>query len=550
MNRKSLICFLLFTLLLCCFSCGESTPIDTEEAKAPATEINAEYKILYEPKYYTHASSIRKTIKELTGSSLEMTSDKDEAQSTHEILIGNTGRAESDAFISELADFEYGVKVVKEDGKVKIVIAGKKADYTADAVSIFLTDYMPTDSSSLALKTTETTKKENTEDKNKDTIMKAQPIQWEDDSQFSLNGGYARLLDMPDGRLAMAYSSGNAIMFSISSDDGKTWTESYKVAQISQTPLGQPASNANANAVVMANGDIMVAFRCHTPSNTAYTQFYSSIRFCISSDGGKTWSADKTVVENTYNGSKGTGFWEPHMIYVKDGRLAMYYANDCLGGDAKDYPFVKDSIYQHIIVHLYDEATGSFGAPIIASNGEVHNSRDGMPVVCKLSDGSYAMVIESSAYRSNYPFVIQILFSEDGIVWSEPKTVFSPSGNGHYAGAPYITCLEDGRIVISCQATEGSGSTLSSTIHNNSAMNVIISEKPITYADRDTITQKSFKKIFFNPFTSETENSFSIWPAMSVHNGKLYCVAQCGHNTSATSAKSMGLYIRIGNIKK
>ncbi len=548
--KKALICIILFTLLAFCSSCDESVPsVETTNTDNTAVEIGGDYKIIYEPKAYSHASSICNEIKELTGVTLEMTSDKDKAEAAHEILVGNTGRAESDAFISELESFEYGVKVIIEGDKVKIVIAGKKTDYTEAAVGIFLNDYLQSDSSSLSLKSTEATVKENSEDKNTDMIMQSQPIQWEGNSRLAIKGGYARLMDMPDGRLAMAYSSGNSIMFSISSDDGKTWKENYKVAKIDKTPLGQNASNANANAVVMANGDIMVAFRVHTATKNSYTQFYSSIRFCISQDGGKTWSADKTVVENTYNGSKLTGFWEPHMIYIKDGKLAIYYANDCIGGDAKGYPFVSKQTYQHIIVHLYDEATGTFGEPIIASNGEKHNSRDGMPVVCKLSDGTYAMVIESSAYRSKYPFVIQLLFSEDGKVWSEPKTVFSPKGNGHYAGAPYITCLEDGRIVISCQATEGSGSTLSSTKHNNSATNVIISEKPITYADRDTVEAKSFNKIFFDPFTTTQKNAFSLWAAMIVHNGKLYCVAQCGYNTSATSTQSTGLFIRIGNIK-
>jgi len=200
-------------------------------------------------------------------------------------------------------------------------------------------------------------------------------------------------------------------------------------------------------------------------------------------------------------------------------------------------------------MHIYDEQTGRFGAPIIASNGEKHNSRDGMPVVCKLSDGSYAMVIESSVMRGRYSFIIQMMLSEDGISWSDPITVFSPTAVDNYAGAPYIVCLEDGRIVISCQATQGSGTSNSNNNVHNSTMNVIVSEKPVTYADKDTLKEKNFKKVLFNPLVSTIKNSYAIWPAMLVHNGKLICIADCGSNTSATVSSSRGIYIRIGSVK-
>ncbi len=549
MKRRTLICILLALLMIFGVSCSKGDTADTEKTDNVPVEISAEYKIVHESKAYKEASLVRTALKKLLGKTPDMTSDGTEPAQAYEILIGDTGRAESNAFLAELPDYSYGVKIEAKEGSVKIILAGKKTDYLLDAAKLLINEYLPSESTTLVLKTTETKITENSDDKNKDILMKAQPIQWTENSQFVTNGGYARLLDLPDGRLAMAYSAGNAIKFAISSDDGQSWAESYKVAEIDQTPLGQKMSNANANAVVMENGDIMVAFRAHTATSIEYTQFYSSIRFSISKDGGKTWSKDKIVVENTYNGNKFTGFWEPHMIYIKDGKLAMYYANDCIGGDASGYPFVSSQTYQHIMVHTYDEQTENFGAPIIASNGIKHNSRDGMPVVCKLSDGSYAMVIESSVMRGKYAFIIQILFSEDGIVWSEPKNVFCPSTIDNYAGAPFITCLDDGRIVISCQATEGSGTTIANDNVHNSTMNVLISEKPITYADRDTITQKNFKKIFFNPFSFDTKNSYAIWPAMSLHNGKLYCIAQCGYNTSASTVTGTGLHIRIGTVK-
>ncbi len=540
----------LLSIFVCFVSCNHAP--DPEDTATPITEvnINSDYKIIYHEKANKQATNLRKAIYNLCDKTPAMSSDASEPASPNEILIGNTGRAESTAFISELADYTYGVKILASENGTKILIAGKKDDYVADAMNIFIEQYLPKKGEGTALLKLEDTISENSDDKTKDTIMKAQPIQWEGDAaQYALQGGYARLCNLPDGKLGMAYSAGTSIKFSVSSDNGKTWSETYTVASIEKTPLGQIMSTANANVILMENGELMIAFRAHTSSNESYSEFYSSIRFCTSSDGGKTWSNDKIVAENTYKGSKFTGFWEPHMIYIKDGRLAMYYASDCIGGDAENYPFVKDMKYQHIIMHIFDKQTGMFGSPVIASNGEAHNSRDGMPVVCKLSDGSYAMVIESSVMREKYSFIIQILFSEDGIKWTEPKNVFIPSRIDNYAGAPFIVCLDDGRIAISFQGTEGSGTTIASDNVHNSAMNVIISNEKITYSDHDSIGTKSFKKVFYNPFPSTVKNAFSIWSSMLVRDGKLWCVTQYGYNKSSNATVNNGLYIRIGSIK-
>ena len=145
--------------------------------------------------------------------------------------------------------------------------------------------------------------------------------------------------------------------------------------------------------------------------------------------------------------------------------------------------------------------------------------------------------------------IIQILFSEDGIVWSEPKTIWTPGKSGEYAGAPYITLLDDGRIAVSFQATENSGSTIADSSVHNSAMNVIISKDIIGYKNKDSISQKDFDTLYFQPIETSIGNSYSIWPAMLAYDGKLYCIAECGVNNSKTSRTSKGLILRIGEYK-
>ncbi len=547
-KTPGVIALLLCSVMLFCISCSEGNATDItdppQNSAALSTDLG-QYKIVYEKSVIKTATRIRKEMYNILKKTPEcISAEAASDESKYEILIGDTGRAESNSFLSSLESHSYGVKI---EG-TKILIAGKKTDYCSDAAELFISEYLPKDKTNTSLLKTEDTIMVNEQDKIRDEILAAQPIEWTGNNIPVQSGGYARMCDLPDGRIACAYSGGGYIRLTTSTDEGKSWSTPVNVIKIDKTPTGQPMSVANANIAVMNDGTYMIAFRAHTAGDN-YSSFYSSIRYCTSTDGGVTWSSDTIVAENNHEGKEFTGFWEPHMLYIKDGKFAMYYASDCIGGDAKNYPFVKGMSYQHIIVHIYDRANGGFGAPIVASNGEKHNSRDGMPVVCELSDGTYAMVIESSSMKGKYPFIIQILFSEDGIVWSDPKNIWVPNANDHYAGAPYIVTLPDGRVAVSFQATEGSGTTIASNKVNNSVMNVIVSKNPVTHADKDDIKQADFERIFFNPIETDAENSYAIWPAMHVHKGKLYCSADLGVCTSATGRSSKGIQLRIGIIK-
>ena len=534
-------------LCLSVISCNNSTSTQSGDADAPSPS-DEPYRIIYEKSESKAATRLRKVLYNITGKTPECTTDINTAPAKNEILVGDTGRAESTEFIQALGDYEYGVRITASSEGTKIIVAGKKSGYGALAAELFLSEYLEKDPKSMTLLKKEDTIMENTEDKTNDSIAAAEKVKWTGSNVFVQNGGYARMCELPDGRIACVYTGGGYVRFCTSSDKGMTWSEPTNVIKLTQTPNGQSIALGNANMAVMKDGTFMLAFRAHT-AGSGYSEFYTSIRYCTSSDNGVTWSEDTVVAENLHKGSEFTGFWEPHMLYIKDGIFAMYYASDCIGGTAEGYPFVRSMTYQHIIVHLYDESTGKFGAPMIASNGEAHNSRDGMPVVCELADGTYAMVIESSSMRGQYPFIIQILFSEDGISWSAPKTIWKPSKTGEYAGAPYIVLLDDGRIAVSFQATEGSGSTIGDSSVHNSAMNVIISKKAVGYADRDSISQADFDAMHFNPILTTQNHSYSIWPAMLAYDGKLYCIAECGINTTTTNRLSKGILFRIGEYK-
>lgn len=93
-------------------------------------------------------------------------------------------------------------------------------------------------------------------------------------------------------------------------------------------------------------------------------------------------------------------------------------------------------------------------------NGEDNNSRDGMPIWCKLSNGEYIMAIESTHLRNSFfrkrSFVIQLYSSENGTQWNKINDVYIPANRrkSEYAGAPYVVQLPDGRLCVSFQTDE------------------------------------------------------------------------------------------------
>lgn len=361
-------------------------------------------------------------------------------------------------------------------------------------------------------------------------------LTWDKEQIKIASGGYGRIITLKNGRLLAANDSANAVELSVSDDCGLTWTHFAKATATQYGPLGDKLCIANANVFEYAENCLMVAYRAH--SFNTEEKFYTSIRYQLSEDGGKTFGEPIILCELQRDDNSFSGFWEPHMEFLPDGKVAVYYANDCVGPENADFPYVPSLKSQYIMVHVFDNAQKRFGAPIVACDGVKHQSRDGMPVVCHLQGGGMAMVIEAN-HDKRYRFITQMLFSEDGIKWSEPVTVFRPGENGLYAGAPFVCMLPDGRLAVSCQANENSGSVKGKNAVFNSTMNVIVSKKPVTLENCASITEADFERATEFPLHMG-EESYAIWPAMHVHDGYLLCCAQCGNN----NGERYGLYLR------
>ncbi len=294
--------------------------------------------------------------------------------------------------------------------------------------------------------------------------------------------GYPRFERLNDGTLILV----NSGVIRFSSDNGATWTRKSinanaetKITTASGT--AHTLSQENWQGFVLDNGTVMAAYRSRTKGyvNGSGAEFYTSIRVMTSTDGGQTFDNEVIVAEGINNTFR--GFWEPYMIQLDDNTVALYFADD-----------YSVSSYQNISYVLYDISKNEWDPTIYtAIDGYSRASRDGMPVVTKLIDGTFAMVVEAHDYTSsnssyNCPFVIGLSLSDDGKVWSEPVPV--AAANNLYAGvrcaAPFITALPDGRVIISYMTEEGyvgqwaTGSD--APAHANCVYGAVISDEALT----------------------------------------------------------------------
>ncbi|MBR5011152.1 MAG: hypothetical protein IKY12_01190 [Clostridia bacterium] len=362
--------------------------------------------------------------------------------------------------------------------------------------------------------------------------------------------GYPRFSALADGTLLLV----NSGTVRKSTDNGATWkrvsiTQNAATTVTTASGKTHELSRENWQSFVLEDGTVMVAYRSRTKGYES-GEFYTSVRFMTSTDNAATFGNEVIVAEATTKSFH--GYWEPFMIQPDENTVLIYYSDDLN---------VKDPNYQqNIVYHEYNLTTKAIGKSVVAINGASRNSRDGMPVITKLCDGGYAMVIETHdyswrSYNGTYGksvFVIGLSLSRDGKTWSAPVPVIAPENltGGDRCAAPYITTLHDGRVIISYMTEDGySGSRVSDPAHCNCVYGAAISDAPITVDTVLTATKggaasgfTTLPDLFANP-----ETGYMVWNTVERVGNYVYFAGSAGTNNGSESSS---VKIRRANVSE
>ena len=213
---------------------------------------------------------------------------------------------------------------------------------------------------------------------------------------------------------------------------------------------------------------------------------------------------------------KRIGFFEPFVIDIND-KITIFYADDFT-------PMLNNTLnsnrtYKYKIQNIYSQTfnfsnykwsnerklimDGSLKKSPTNSGLCKRISRDGMPVLTKMKDGTYVLVFEGTYRDRNYHlltgkylgyhkwFEILLSYSKDGLTWSNPVEIYISKSNGTKSSAPFIVTNEINQLIVSFQTDEDSYD-LGYKGDNYSIMKVMISKPGIKI---ENINKDSFYDI-------------------------------------------------------
>lgn len=257
-------------------------------------------------------------------------------------------------------------------------------------------------------------------------------------------GGYARMIELQDGRL-MAVCESGGIKIAFSNDKGSTWGSATKIVN---NPSG--INEAVPDLIQLADGTIIVAYNPRPTSPYSEDRKFG-IRCKRSTDNGQTWSDEIFVNDALHTFSDGC--WEPCMLQLPSGEVQLYFADEG--------PYTTNNDQQISMCRSFDGGQ-SWSAPqkICYRQG----FRDGMPVPVLLNDQSEIVVIIEDngwGYGDFFPTTVRTTLQNNwkNNYWvsatdpNREKTLnlnYCPTATG---GAPYLRVLPWGETVMSYQST-------------------------------------------------------------------------------------------------
>ena len=285
-------------------------------------------------------------------------------------------------------------------------------------------------------------------------------------------GGYARLIELQDGRLMACCESGG-IKVCYSSNKGRTWSSPVLIA-----PNADKVPNCVPDLVQLTDGTIIVGYNPR-PSKPYTEDRRFGIRLRRSTDNGKTWSEEIFVYDADYVFENGC--WEPSFLELPSGELQLYFADES--------PYMTTGEQQISLCRSFDGGL-TWSQPQCVSYRSGY--RDGMPVPVLLNDKKNIVVaIEDNGWSGVGDFVPTTVraplsnnwrnnFYVDGSSNQRNRCVnhsYCPVAKG---GAPYLRVLPNGETVLSHQSTYGEGDNMKMYVYvgNNQAKNFKAMSKP------------------------------------------------------------------------
>lgn len=273
---------------------------------------------------------------------------------------------------------------------------------------------------------------------------------------------YARIKRLADGTYMLFnhYGDGNANGFDIhyaTSPDLENWTYRGKLLEryAITNSRGNPDKRVftNANAIVLANGDLMAfaSYRANMSYNYQECQFDHGIVVLRSTDNGRNWSEPQEI----YHGPN----WEAHMLQLPGGEIQCYFS--------ESRPWISGGHSgTSMIVSQDNGATWSPGlnqTPYrvirqhwVNSDKNATYYTDQMPVIIRLNGSDkLAASLESavSCINGNTSYRISFAYSDDEGQWTHlegDQTGPAERQNNLFDGAaPFLVQFPSGETVLS-----------------------------------------------------------------------------------------------------
>ncbi|MFV5695633.1 exo-alpha-sialidase [Flavobacterium sp. LB3P122] len=271
--------------------------------------------------------------------------------------------------------------------------------------------------------------------------------------------GYARLVQLNDKKLMCTYESGGAILVKTSTDFGGTWS----------APITVVSGNALVNMTTpdilqLKDNSILICYNPRPIAGNGTVKF--SINTIKSFDGGLTWKENRLVYEASSDFENGC--WEPSALQIPSGEIQLFFSNENV---------YRNSNEQNIsLIRSSDNGLAWSTIPEIVSFRA--GKRDGMPSPILLKNQTEIVFsIEDNGIENQFkPYIIRNSITEN---WKQPVDANSNNrnyaleevlSNPVYAGAPYLSQISTGEVLMSYQGTENR----TTNDINNADMKVVI----------------------------------------------------------------------------